>query len=213
MISRHRPIQVRFRECRSVAFCVTARTMSAADYEQENLRVERTFRFSGAIGPSRPVAGRRLISQLPAPIVAVGRPASATASLRWLPIWLPAVGDPAVIGLHISGFADRSLNSRTRAAAVSCAGPSRPPAAGVHHVQQRRLQLTHNLPSCLAHAGVPLMINRQEARGGTCCTRSGQTVGQGRIDRAVPHRTQGTDEDRARNIRRYVRFSIVGALP
>ena len=80
------------------------------------------FSFSGAIGPSWTVAGRRLISQLPAPIVAVGRPASMTTCLRWLPIWLPAVGDPAVIGLHISGFADRSLNSRTRAAAVSCAG-------------------------------------------------------------------------------------------
>jgi hypothetical protein len=33
----------------------------------------------------------------------------------------PCSGDPAVIGLHISGFADRSLNSRTHAAAVSCA--------------------------------------------------------------------------------------------
>ena len=86
-----------------------------------------TCRLQGAIGPSWTVAGRCLISQLPAPIVAVGRPTSVTACLRWLPIWLPAVGDPAVIGLHISGFAERSLNSQSRAA-VSCAGPSRPPA-------------------------------------------------------------------------------------
>jgi len=130
----------------------------------------------GAIGPSWTVAGRRLISQLPAPIVAVGRPASVTACLRWLPIWLPAVGDPAVIGLHISGFADRSLNSRP-SRQLSPVPDHRGLQRGLYHVQQRRLQLAHNLPSCLAHAVVPLMINRQEARGCTCCTRSGRTVG------------------------------------
>jgi len=132
-----------------------------------------TFRFSGAIWPSRTVAGRRLISHLPAPIVAGRRPASVTACLRWLPIWLPGVGDPAVIGLHISGFADRSLNSRTPAAAVSCAGPSRPPAR-----------------SSPRPAEAPAADRRW---------------GQGRIGRAVPYRTQGTDEDGARNIRRYAR--------
>ena len=164
-----------------------------------------TFRFSSAIGRSWTVAGRRLISQLPAPIVAVGRPASVTACLRWLPIWLSAVGDPAVIGLHISGVADRSLNSRP-SRQLSPVPDHRGLQRGLHHVQQRRLQLTHNLPSCLAHAAVPLMINRQEARGCTCCTHSGQTVGQGRIGRAAPHRTQGTDQDRARNIRLIWRF-------
>jgi hypothetical protein len=33
---------------------------------------------------------------------------------------------------------------------------------GLHRVQRRHLQLSHNLPSCLAHAAVPLMIIRQE---------------------------------------------------
>ena len=107
-----------------------------------------------------------------------GSPASMTACLRWLPIWLPAVGDPAVIGLHISGFADRSLNSRP-SQQLSPVPNHRGLQRGLYHVQQRHLQLTHNLPSCRAHAAVPLMINRQEGRGCTCRTRSGQTVGTG----------------------------------
>jgi hypothetical protein len=59
---------------------------------------------------------------------------------------------------------------------VSCAGPSRPPARSSPRPAEAPAA-GHNLPSCLAHAAVPLMINRQEARGCTCCTRSGQTVG------------------------------------
>ena len=103
-------------------------------------RASSTFRLQGAIWPSRTVAGRRLISHLPAPIVAGRRPASVTACLRWLPSWLPGVGDPAVIGLHISGFADRSLNSRTPQ--QLCPVPDhRGLQRGLHHVQQRRLQL------------------------------------------------------------------------
>jgi hypothetical protein len=44
-----------------------------------------TFRFSGATEPSRTVAGRHLISNLPALIVARRRPVSLGVCLRWLP--------------------------------------------------------------------------------------------------------------------------------
>ena len=124
-----------------------------------------TFRFSGAIQQSRNVADRSPTCHLAASTVAHGRPASVTACLRWLPIWLPAVGDPAVIGLHRSGFADRSLNSRTARQLSPVPGPSRL-QRGLHHAPQRHLQLSHNLPSCLAHAAAPLMTDCQEARGG-----------------------------------------------
>ena len=128
-----------------------------------------TCRLQGAIGPSWTVAGRRLISRLPAPIVAGRRPASVTACLRWLPIWLPAVGVPAVIGLHISGFADRSLKSRTRAGQLSTVpGWIIAASSGV---------LSHNLSSCLAHAAVPLMINRK--RPGGCAVLRSQRTGGG----------------------------------
>ena len=124
-----------------------------------------TFRFSGAIRPSWTVAGRRLISRLPAPIVAGRRPASVTACLRWL----PAVGVPAVIGLHTSGFADRSLKSRTRAGQLSTVpGWIIAACSGV---------LSHNLSSCLAHAAVPLMINRK--RPGGCAVLRSQRTGGG----------------------------------
>ena len=73
-----------------------------------------TFRFSGAIQRSRVVASRGLVCHLAASTVAHGRLASLTACLRWLPFWLPASGDPAVTGLHIS-----SLVVSARAAAGS----------------------------------------------------------------------------------------------
>jgi len=76
--------------------------------------------------------------------------------------------------------------------------PDRSLQRGLHHVQQRHLQLTHNLPSCLAHAAVPLMINGQEARGAPAALAADGRWGQGRIGRAVSHRTQGTDEDGAK---------------
>jgi transposase len=61
---------------------------------------------------------------------------------------------------------------------------------GLYHVQQRHLQLTHNLPSCLAHAAVPLMINRQEAAFARHAgiapipVRSGSTAGRVRLTRS-----------------------------
>ena len=48
-----------------------------------------TFRFSGAILPSRAVAGHRLISDLTCTIVAGHRLASLGVCRRWLPLWLP----------------------------------------------------------------------------------------------------------------------------
>jgi hypothetical protein len=71
-----------------------------------------TCRLQGAIGPSWIVAGRRLTSHLPAPIVARRRPMSVTACMRWLPLWLPASGVTAVSGLRISGFAARYENDQ-----------------------------------------------------------------------------------------------------
>lgn len=145
-----------------------------------------TFRFSGAIQQSRNVADRSPTCHLAASTVAHGRPASVTACLRWLPIWLPAVGDPAVIGLHRSGFADRSLNSRTARQLSPVPGPSRL-QRGLHHAPQRHLQLSHNLPSCLAHAAAPLMTDCQEARGGAALSSQPARGGtHGRIGRAVP---------------------------
>jgi hypothetical protein len=69
-------------------------------------RYERTFRSRGAIQRSRIVVSRSLMCHLAASTVAHGRPASLISCLRWLPFWLPASGNPAVIGLHVSGLAD-----------------------------------------------------------------------------------------------------------
>ena len=82
-----------------------------------------TCRLQGEIQQSRNVADRGSMCRLAVSTVAHGRPASVTACLRWLPIWLPTVGDPAVITLRAYGFADRPLNSRTRS---SCLLPPRP---------------------------------------------------------------------------------------
>ena len=149
----------------------------------------RADRAAGQPGALPQLAGRpktdRLDAQWIARLAEMGllRPSFVPPACVGSPFGSLQSGDPAVIGLHISGFADRSLNSRTCVATVSCAG-SRSLQRGLHHVQQRHLQLSHNLPSCLAHAAVPLMINRQGARGCTCCTRSGQTGDKaGLVDR------------------------------
>jgi hypothetical protein len=72
----------------------------------------RTSRLHGAIKRSRNVGGHGRIWHLAASTVARSRPASVTVCLRWLPVWLPASGDPAVIGLHTCGCADSSSSSR-----------------------------------------------------------------------------------------------------
>jgi len=69
-----------------------------------------TFRFSGANLPSRTVADRRLISHLPAPIVAGRRLASPSACPRWLPVWLPRSDRRRVVGLYIYSLADSAAN-------------------------------------------------------------------------------------------------------
>jgi hypothetical protein len=69
-----------------------------------------TARLQGAIQQSRNVAGRGGICHLAASTVANCGATSLAACLRWLPLWLPAAVIRAVIGLHESGFADRSLN-------------------------------------------------------------------------------------------------------
>jgi hypothetical protein len=93
-----------------------------------------TFRFSGAIQRSQNVADRGRTCYPAASTVAHGRPASVAACLRWLPFWLPASGHPAVVGLHISGLADRCAQlaadrRRDRAGLAVRVGPV-PPGQG-----------------------------------------------------------------------------------
>jgi hypothetical protein len=71
-----------------------------------------TVRLQGAIQRSRNIGEHGHTCHLAASTVAHGRPASVTICRRWLPVWLPAYGDPTVIGLHSCGCADRSSNSR-----------------------------------------------------------------------------------------------------
>jgi hypothetical protein len=135
-----------------------------------------TFRFSGAILQSRNVADRGPTCHLAASTVAHRRLASVTACLRWLPIWLPAIGDPAVIGYIYLAL---QLGRRTVGPARQLSpmpGPTRL-QRGLRPAQQRHLQLCHDLPPCLAHAAVPLMMNRHELPG--CAVLSSQRIGTG----------------------------------
>jgi hypothetical protein len=99
-----------------------------------------TCRLQGAIGPLRTVAGRRLVSHLPAPIVAGRWPTSVTARLRRLPLWLPASGVPAVSGLHMSGFADTSSNSRPSRSCHPCLANALPPTGPRLRAHHRELR-------------------------------------------------------------------------
>ena len=89
-----------------------------------------TCRLQGAIGPSWTVAGRRLISRLPAPIVAGRRPTPVTRCLRWLPFWLPASDDPAASRLHMSGFAASTRCQPGRLIVAGSAEAQMTPASG-----------------------------------------------------------------------------------
>ena len=103
LCTAHRPTGMPWwwRQSRSAQSCgqitctcghVTSLADKASELEPVSGFEPLTCRLQGAIRPSWTVAGRRLISRLPAPIVAGRRPASVTPCLRWLPIWLPAVG-------------------------------------------------------------------------------------------------------------------------
>jgi hypothetical protein len=61
-----------------------------------------TFRFSGAIEPSRDVGNRSLIRHLAASIVARSRRALLDVCLRWLPFWPPGSGSHAAAGVTYS---------------------------------------------------------------------------------------------------------------
>jgi len=79
-----------------------------------------TFRFSGAIRPSWTVAGRRLISRLPALIVAGRRPASVTACLGSPFGSLQSAFRPSLGYIHLALQIGRE-ESDPRGAAVYCA--------------------------------------------------------------------------------------------
>ena len=147
---------------------------NASDPEPVSGFEPMTVRLQGAIQRSRNVGGRGRTCHLAASTVAHGSPTSVTVCLRWLPVWLPAPGNPTVIGLHKYGCADRSPSTRLlQLSRTRTSGPG----SGLPHVRRGTYD---RATACLLFTPAPLTIGPMSP--GVLCSTCGRQVardGQG----------------------------------